>query len=246
MRNVFFSIIIPSYCSEKTISACIDSILAQSSKSYEIIVIDGLSNDRTLEIVSSYGSDVKKVVSEKDRGVYDAINKGIELSTGEYIYVLGSDDKLYSNDTLGNIQETIKSSSPLLIFGNVENVGRQHNAVPAIHLSKFDTSIYLKNTLHQQGCFYHHSLFLKNKFNDDYKILGDYDFHLRLFQEKKSSVQIHAIIAICEAQGLSKRFTKELYQEELKLKKHRLNFFWLTVNRLLIPLKYMRKRYLNF
>lgn len=246
MRNVFFSIIIPSYCSEKTISACIDSILAQSSKSYEILVIDGLSNDKTLEIVRSYGSAVQKVVSEKDRGVYDAINKGIGLSTGEYIYVLGSDDKLFSNETLEKVQEAVNSSSPLLIYGNVENVDRQHRAVPAIHLSKFDNLIYLRNTLHQQGCFYHHSLFSKNKFNDDYKILGDYDFHLQLFQEKISTLQIHTTVATCEAQGLSKRFTKELYQEELKLKKQRLNFFWLTLNRLLIPMKYFRKRYLNF
>ena len=246
MRNVFFSIIIPSYCSEKTISACIDSILAQSSKSYEILVIDGLSNDKTLEIVSSYGSAIQKVVSEKDRGVYDAINKGIGLSNGEYIYVLGSDDKLFSNETLEKVQEAVNSSSPLLIYGNVENVDRKHRAVPAIHLSKFDNLIYLRNTLHQQGCFYHHSLFSKNEFNDEYKILGDYDFHLQLFQEKISTLQIHTTVATCEAQGLSKRFTKELYQEELKLKKHRLNFFWLTLNRLLIPMKYFRKRYLNF
>ena len=208
MRNVFFSIIIPSYCSEKTISACIDSILAQSSKSYEILVIDGLSNDKTLEIVSSYGSAIQKVVSEKDRGVYDAINKGIGLSNGEYIYVLGSDDKLFSNETLKKVQEAVNSSSPLLIYGNVENVDRQHRAVPAIHLSKFDNLIYLRNTLHQQGCFYHHSLFSKNEFNDEYKILGDYDFHLQLFQEKISTLQIHTTVATCEAQGLSKRFTK--------------------------------------
>ncbi len=246
MRSVFFSIIIPSYCSEKTIRTCIDSILHQSFKNFEIIIIDGASNDKTLEIIKAYGSSVNKLISEKDSGVYDAINKGIHIASGEYIYVLGSDDQLFSNDTLEKIQAVAQGSSPMLIFGNVKNVGRQHRAVPAIHQSSFDSSLYLKNTLHQQGCFYHHSLFSEKKFNAEYKILGDYDFHLQLFQEKISSLQIHTTVATCEAQGLSKRFTKELYQEELKIKKQRLNFFWLAINRILIPLKYFRKRYLNF
>jgi glycosyltransferase involved in cell wall biosynthesis len=246
MRSVFFSIIIPSYCSEKTIRASIDSIIDQSSKNYEILVIDGLSSDKTLEIVGSYGSTIQKVVSEKDRGVYDAINKGIKLASGEYIYILGSDDKLFESNILENIQSMVGADRPQLIYGNVENVGRQHRAVPAIHQSSFDTYLFLKNTLHQQGCFYHHSLFSEKKFNAEYKILGDYDFHLQLFQEKISSLQIHTTVATCEAQGLSKRFTKELYQEELKIKKQRLNFFWLAINRILIPLKYFRKRYLNF
>lgn len=246
MRSVFFSIIIPSYCSEKTIGACIDSIVSQSFKQFEILVIDGGSSDKTMEIVSSYGTAISRVVSEKDRGVYHAINKGIDLAQGEYIYVLGSDDKLFEKNTLQKVYTIISDFLPQLAFANVKNIGRQHSAVPLIHNSVFDTNIYLRNTLHQQGCFYHYSLFSKNKFNDDYKILGDYDFHLKLFKDKISAYGFNDIIAECEAQGLSKRFTKKLYQEELRIKKTRLNFFWLTLNRILIPLKYWRKKYFNF
>ena len=86
------SIITVSYNSEKTIADCITSVVKQSYSDIEYIVIDGKSTDTTMEIIASFGDQISKVVSEKDKGMYDAINKGIRMASGDIIGVLNSDD----------------------------------------------------------------------------------------------------------------------------------------------------------
>lgn len=86
------SIITVSYNSEKTIADCITSVVKQSYSDIEYIVIDGKSTDTTMEIIASFGDQIFKVVSEKDKGMYDAINKGIRMASGDIIGVLNSDD----------------------------------------------------------------------------------------------------------------------------------------------------------
>ena len=92
------SIITVCYNSEKTISDCITSVVNQSYDNLEYIVIDGKSTDTTMEIIASFGDQIFKVVSEKDKGMYDAINKGIRMASGDIIGVLNSDD--YYTDEL--------------------------------------------------------------------------------------------------------------------------------------------------
>ncbi|MDB9775831.1 glycosyltransferase [Vicingaceae bacterium] len=86
------SIITVCYNSEKTIADCITSVVNQSYDNLEYIVIDGKSTDTTMEIIASFGDQIFKVVSEKDKGMYDAINKGIRMASGDIIGVLNSDD----------------------------------------------------------------------------------------------------------------------------------------------------------
>jgi len=86
------SIITVCYNSEKTIADCITSVVKQSYSDIEYIVIDGKSTDTTMEIIASFGDQIFKVVSEKDKGMYDAINKGIRMASGDIIGVLNSDD----------------------------------------------------------------------------------------------------------------------------------------------------------
>ena len=86
------SIITVSYNSEKTIRDTIDSVLLQSYDNIEYIIIDGASTDKTNEIIGSYGKEISHYVSEQDNGIYDAMNKGIQISTGKYIGIINSDD----------------------------------------------------------------------------------------------------------------------------------------------------------
>ncbi|MDR2410857.1 MAG: glycosyltransferase, partial [Bacteroidales bacterium] len=83
------SIIIPTYNSSKTINRCLDSILCQSYSNYEILVMDGLSSDNTLELVKAYNDRRIQIYSGKDNGIYDAMNKGIALAKGEWLYFSG-------------------------------------------------------------------------------------------------------------------------------------------------------------
>ena len=90
------SIIIPTYNVESTIGTVLESITAQTFRGYEVVIVDGVSKDGTAEIVARYaaGNPAIRWVQEKDKGIYDAMNKGVGLARGEWLYFLGADDTL--------------------------------------------------------------------------------------------------------------------------------------------------------
>ncbi len=98
----FFSIITVCLNSEKTIETTIKSVIDQSFTDFEYIIIDGKSSDKTLEIIEKYKDSRIKIISEKDKGIFDAMNKGVSLSKGKWIHILNSDDYYYSKNSLVN------------------------------------------------------------------------------------------------------------------------------------------------
>lgn len=111
------TIVTPTFNSEKYIEATILSVLNQSYKNIEYIIVDGVSNDKTLKIINKYKKKIYKIIIEKDMGMYDAIHKGFLKSNGEYLYWLNSDDLLYKN-AIENVVSIIqkKSSDGLLEY----------------------------------------------------------------------------------------------------------------------------------
>src|SRR4249920_3431468 len=103
--NPFFSIIIPTYNSESSLNKTLDSILSQTFTDFEIILTDGVSKDDTIAIAESYNDSRLKIHSEPDKGVYDAMNKGMSLATGKWLYFIGSDDYLYNDEVLQTISQ---------------------------------------------------------------------------------------------------------------------------------------------
>src|SRR5665647_1265730 len=103
MTNLSISIITVSHNSISTIPATIKSVLDQTYSNIEYIIIDGSSNDGTIELISSFGNKISKFVSEPDKGIYDAINKGIKLATGDIIGILNSDDFFYDNNVIERV-----------------------------------------------------------------------------------------------------------------------------------------------
>src|SRR2546422_844446 len=98
-----FSIILPTFNSAAQIATALESILNQTFNDFEILVLDGCSGDNTIEIAKSYKDTRIRIWSEKDEGIYDAMNKGIEKATGKWLYFLGSDDELYNNAILEKV-----------------------------------------------------------------------------------------------------------------------------------------------
>ena len=99
-----FSIVTVSFNSEKTIEETIKSVVSQTYKDFEYILVDGGSSDNTLEIANRYKKYFKYIISEKDNGIYDAINKGINLTSGNIISILHSDDLYYSENVLLDVK----------------------------------------------------------------------------------------------------------------------------------------------
>jgi glycosyltransferase involved in cell wall biosynthesis len=113
------SIITVVFNGEKTIRSCIDSVLNQSYKDIEYIIIDGKSTDTTPEIVKSYGTKIAVFLSEKDAGIYDAMNKGIALATGEVIGILNADDFYHDAFVIEHIVDKLTETNAEAIYGDL-------------------------------------------------------------------------------------------------------------------------------
>lgn len=158
------SIIIPTYNSAKTIKRCLDSIICQSFESWEVLVMDGQSNDDTLSVIDTYKDKRIKIFSEPDDGIYDAMNKGIHKSNGEWLYFLGSDDWLYDNTVLSRFIRPDFLNYDILYGDIVSDV-----LAPQYH-GKWSIQNIEINRCHQ-SIFYNRKVF---------ELLGDYDLRFKL------------------------------------------------------------------
>jgi len=207
---VMLSIIIPTYNAEKSISIALDSILFQSYKSLEIIIVDGLSSDKTTKIVEGYAKKDARIrfISEKDEGIYDAMNKGIKAANGEWILFLGSDDKLYNNIILEEVFNMSEVNDFNVIYGNVKVVGNTPWAKDGdIYDGEFSTAKILnKNICHQ--CIFYKKQFVKmiGKYNINYKTCADWDYNLRCWS-KTSFLYLPKVIANFNAGGVSTNYS---------------------------------------
>ena len=119
------SLITVTYNSEKYLSQCIESVQRQTYKNIEHIIVDGKSTDRTVSIIKNYESSISKWVSEPDKGMYDAINKGMAMATGDVIGLLNSDDMLYAEDVIENIVATFETENVDSIYGDLQYVDQE-------------------------------------------------------------------------------------------------------------------------
>ena len=192
----FFSIIIPTYNSEKTLKKCLESVLFQSFNDFEILIMDGVSIDDTLEIAENFNDNRIKIFSEKDEGIYDAMNKGIDKSKGEWLYFLGSDDELYQETVLEKIYSTTIVTRRKIIYGNAKIVGDAGWAKDGdIYDREFDLEKILRKNICHQAIFYYRTVYQKlGKYNIGYNICADWDFNLRCFA-KYQFLYIEDIIA---------------------------------------------------
>lgn len=161
----------------KTLQRCIDSVAGQTYPQKELIIIDGGSSDATVEIIRSNNQHIDSWVSETDRGIYHAMNKGVERSTGDWMIFLGADDFLIASDVLAAAAERLANIEPQtrLAYGKVAVVSEQGKAIG----SWGDFNHQLDGLPHQ-GTFHHRSLFqVHGGFDESFRIAGDYELLLR-------------------------------------------------------------------
>jgi len=181
------SIITPTYNSEKYIEETIKSVLHQSHKHFEHIIVDGLSTDSTLKILSKYKH--LKVFQGKDNNMYEAINKGIKIANGEIIAYLNSDDLYYLN-TIENVVKAFKSNpESLMLYGDCTFINSQSQEMYTYRLPEFNLKIFSaikRMIVYQQSCFWRkdvHSLI--GLFDESFNYSADYDFFCRLFETNR-------------------------------------------------------------
>ena len=187
-RDIKVSIIVATYNSADTLPDTLDSILHQTYQNYEVVLCDGASQDDTMKVVERYSSlfgGRMKAVSEKDNGIYDAMNKGIERATGDVVGILNSDDFYTSDDVLERIVEAFKSV-PLLeaVYGDVHYVKPNNLKRPV----RYYSSRYFRPRNMRMGFMPAHPSFycLKElystygKYRLDYKVAADFDQLFRM------------------------------------------------------------------
>lgn len=188
------SIITATYNSAETINDTIKSVLCQTNKDFEYIIVDGGSTDETIDIVKSYESEFSgrlKWVSEKDKGIYDAMNKGIKMTSGDIIGILNSDDYYTSDDILQTIADAFKCQNVDAIYGDIHFI---KDGVPDKCVRYYSSRLFSPFWLRFGFMPAHPSFYCKRDVFDksglyrlDYKIGSDYEMMVRLFRKHKIS-----------------------------------------------------------
>ncbi|MDT0556026.1 glycosyltransferase family 2 protein [Patiriisocius hiemis] len=203
----FFTIIIPTYNSENTLAVVLDSIVSQTCKDIEIILQDGKSNDATIEIANSFKKLIPSlhIYQEKDSGIYDAMNKGMDKATGDWLLFLGGDDQLYENTTLEMSTSILQKSNANVVYGNAKIIGNTGWANDGdIYDGIFNIQKLFKKNICHQAIFYKRDFILNNigYFNLNYKQCSDWDFNLRCWSKQPFEF-VDLIVSNFKAGGVS-------------------------------------------
>lgn len=178
------SIITVVYNGAETIEDAIQSVLSQTYSNIEYIIIDGGSTDGTLDIIKKFQKDINYLISERDAGIYDAMNKGINVATGDVIGILNSDDFYYKSSTISNVVELIKTSLADGIYGDLIYVDRNN---PDKTIRYWKAGSYKKSNFRWGWMPPHPTVFLRKEvykkfglFNTHFNSAADYEFLLRI------------------------------------------------------------------
>lgn len=210
MEKGLLSIVCPTYNCGASIRTLIESVLSQTSTRWELLIVDGGSTDDTMDIVREYADRVR-YVSEPDGGIYDAMNKGIAMASGEWLYFIGADDSLYADDVIARIQPFLTDATDLLLADIVSpTLGRCH--------SRFSLYTYLTNTIHHQGCIYHRRVFDAKKFDDSLSVMADYDMNLYIHRCGFVVSSCDIVFANHSPEGVSGIPRLRNYKEEIRVR----------------------------
>lgn len=230
------SMITVCFNSEKTIEDTLKSVLNQSYKDYEYIIVDGKSKDKTLDIIKKYEKKFNsklKYISEKDRGLYDAMNKGIKMCTGDIIGIINSDDVIADNQVFKKVVDTFEKEKADGVYSNL--------LIKDENLDKVVRTFISGKGNYKKG-FYppHPTLYLRKEvyneigyFNLNYRIAADYDFMLRVMKSGKKLSYVDDIFTFMRSGGTSTDGLKSYYKsfkESYKVLKENNIKFPLIVN----------------
>lgn len=197
MKQVLFSVIIPCYNCGPKLEATIESVLSQPPGLYELIVVDGGSNGETLDVIRKFAGRLT-YVSESDRGVYDAMNKGVAMSKGKYVFILGGGDRLRGG-VLSRVAKLLPDA-PSFVYGDAYL--ERHGVLMGGAVEKTN---FIRTNICQQAIFYERSVFeMLGGFELKYKVFADWAFNMKCFADARlRKVYLGTVVADFEGWGIS-------------------------------------------
>jgi len=201
------SIITVCFNAKDTIEDTFLSVFNQSYEHIELIVIDGVSTDGTIDIINKYKDKISHFVSEPDEGIYDAMNKGIELATGDFIIFMNANDTFYDQKVLEKVANALLENPEVkFLFGDVDcvSIDTNYSEIQTYEKIKNKFELLFNNICHQ-SIFYHKSLFEEcGLFSLEYKICSDWDFNIKcLVKHKTQALYLKLPIAKFQLGGRS-------------------------------------------
>nr|NQU92418.1 glycosyltransferase [Bacteroidota bacterium] len=213
MKPPKISVIIPTYNAAATLGNALKSIVDQRYTNTEIVIVDACSTDKTLQIIGNYQKEHNNIIciSEKDRGIYDAMNKGIDHSSGGWLYFMGADDVFYDQDVLSDLWEKGAFGQEKVFYGNVYVKGDTSWAKDKTSYDGyFDLRKLLSRNICQQALFYPGQIIEKaGYFKQEYEVSSDWDYNLRCFALQEF-LHIDRIISVFAAGGKSSQYDEDI------------------------------------
>jgi glycosyltransferase len=212
------SIITIAYNSGHAIADAINSVVSQTYNDIEYIIVDGKSKDNTVEIVKSFGNKISKFVSEPDKGIYDALNKGISMATGDIVGFMHSDDLFANNEIIEHVVEKFKQNDSDSLYGDLQYVYKE-NTDKVLRYWKSGT--YTIRKLKMGWMPPHPTFYVKRwvyekygGFNIDMGIAADYDTMLRFLGKYRISTQyLPEVMVKMRVGGASNRSLKNIIKK---------------------------------
>ncbi|WP_455667116.1 glycosyltransferase family 2 protein [Phocaeicola sp.] len=215
-----FSIITVTYNAAKVLEDTIQSIVTQTYKNTEYIIVDGGSTDGTLEIIQKYKEHIHTVVSEPDKGLYDAMNKGIKLATGDYICFLNAGDGLHEDDTLQQMVHSITGTElPDVLYGETEIVDSEGHF---LHMRRLSAPEKLTWKSFKKGMLVCHQAFFARRdrvepYDLQYRFSADFDWCIRIMKKAKVLHNTHLTIIDYLNEGMTTQNQKASLKERFRI-----------------------------
>jgi glycosyltransferase involved in cell wall biosynthesis len=203
MEKPLLTVITIVYNNAKHIERTLLSVINQTYKNIEYLVIDGASTDGTLEIIQKYQNQISKIISEKDAGIYDAMNKGLALAKGDYILFMNSGDELYKLNTVEKIfsmaSADVYYGETLMIDENLQSLGqRRHQSPEKLNINSFKYGMSVSH----QAIYVRRSL--APFYNPKYQLSADIDWILQILQKAETITNTKMYVAKYMVGGMSK------------------------------------------
>ena len=233
-----FSIITVTYNAAETLPATLASVKEQSCKLYEYIVMDGVSKDNTIQLATDANITNARIISSPDKGLYDAMNKAIDVATGEYLIFLNAGDAFHSPDTLQKIADVIMNHDfPGIVYGQTQLVNANRQRIGDRHLTAPE-ELTLKSFA--EGMLVCHQAFIALRrivghYDLRYRFSADYEWCIRCLQHSRNNVYIPHTIIDYLSEGLTTANRKASLKERFKI----MCYYYGTIPTVLRHLKFI-------
>ena len=218
------SIVTVCFNAERFIASTLQSIQFQTCKDFEYIIIDGASTDRTLSVIQAYPDIISDLISEKDKGIYDAMNKGLKRANGDYVWFMNAGDKIAENDTVERLIKTLKSK-PDIVYSDTEMIdesgkvlGLRSKILP--HKLPMNLS-WEKYNMGMLVC--HQSFIAKKLLAPEYitnNLSADIDWEIRCLKNSRTTVQYPGILSRYLMGGVSQQQHWQSLKDRYKVLQH--------------------------